>query len=380
MVGMTTAILDPIVTDVARVLSVPRQAPADSFVLHAPLELMARVGLLPLVHPDARPDAVARIGTLGELYEATGPGVTPSGPVRYERHEDAAVALADAVDRADLDAVDAAAVWLTDHAAHGEIRHLLGEAVVDSLAAAGHAPIGMHLLPRVAGGTLPGGLLRGPLRELARQPGWRLRWFRSFPETIPATMDADSATLAEALRRVPMLGRPGSDFIFPLMSQAEDSGVAARVLGPVLAASPSTVTARRELARAAVWSMLHDDPSQAPYGWSHCLTMPQGVMSLAGDGVTPGTAIAVAATFVVGFRAAHGTIELPALGDTDGGDITGPPPTIEALATFAALHEDAHLVKYTLACLHAAEADPAWRPTYLAAAAYLADWWQKSVA
>ena len=31
-----------------------------------------------------------------------------------------------------------------------------------------------------------------------------------------------------------MLGRPGSDFIYPLMSQIEQSGVAARLLGPTL--------------------------------------------------------------------------------------------------------------------------------------------------
>ncbi|MBU6317763.1 MAG: hypothetical protein KGR47_14715, partial [Acidobacteria bacterium] len=36
------------------VISVPKAAPADSFVLHAPLELLARVGLVPLVHPRRR--------------------------------------------------------------------------------------------------------------------------------------------------------------------------------------------------------------------------------------------------------------------------------------------------------------------------------------
>ena len=41
----------------------------------------------------------------------------------------------------------------------------------------------------------------------------------------------------------------------------------------------------------------------------------------------------------------------------------------------AAAHEDAHLVKYTLACLAAAERDRAQRALYRAAAAYLAAWW-----
>ena len=39
---------------VAEVVAVPKEAPADSFVLHAPLELLARVGLLPAVRPEAR--------------------------------------------------------------------------------------------------------------------------------------------------------------------------------------------------------------------------------------------------------------------------------------------------------------------------------------
>jgi hypothetical protein len=45
------------------------------------------------------------------------------------------------------------------------------------------------------------------------------------------------------------------------------------------------------------------------------------------------------------------------------------------LAANASRHHDAHLVKYTLACFDAADADPAHRHLYLAAAASLAAWW-----
>src|SRR6266545_2959721 len=54
---------DPTLTDselVARcaaVIDEPKAAPPDSFVLHAPLELLARALLLDRVHPDARPPA-----------------------------------------------------------------------------------------------------------------------------------------------------------------------------------------------------------------------------------------------------------------------------------------------------------------------------------
>jgi hypothetical protein len=48
--------------------------------------------------------------------------------------------------------------------------------------------------------------------------------------------------------------------------------------------------------------------------------------------------------------------------------------TIE-LATRASIQHDAHLVKYTLACLDAAADDPYERRLFLAAAASLVAWW-----
>ena len=45
------------------------------------------------------------------------------------------------------------------------------------------------------------------------------------------------------------------------------------------------------------------------------------------------------------------------------------------LATAAAVHADAHLVKYTLACFDAASADADAAQVHLTAAATLAGWW-----
>ena len=109
-----------------------------------------------------------------------------------------------------------------------------------------------------------------------------------------------------------MLGMPGSDFIFPIMNQAEESGIAAKLLSGVMASVVDVRIARQELSRIAAWSMLQEPPDHAPYGWSHCLTMPQAVMGLAGNGASPRTAVAVAATHVVGFRAALGRRHLVA--------------------------------------------------------------------
>lgn len=349
----------------ADALSIPKAATADSFVLHAPLELMARVGLLPFVHASRRDEAADRIDLLRQQYLDAGSSVSTPVVVAVDDLPAAATQLLQAIAAGDLDRVDAVAASLLPRLTAHEAIGLLGDGVVTSLAAAGHAPIGFALLARVQP-ALPATLLRGALRGVAQHPDWQVRWHLDVGDA------GDPAQLHDAIRATPTLGRPGSDFIFPLMSQVQDRGVAAEVLAPVLATRFDTARAARTLTRIAAWSMVHDDPSQAPYGWSHALTMPQGVMAMAGAGVPPRTALAVAATFLVGFRAAHGTMPVPAV--IDAGD--PPQVSVAELATAAALHEDAHLVKYTLACLHAAEDDPSHRALYLRAAAHLVDWWR----
>src|SRR5205814_1989880 len=116
----------------------------------------------------------------------------------------------------------------------------------------------------------------------------------------------------------------------------------------------------------------------------------------------PLRAIAVAATHVVGFRAALGQATVtdryePEPVGVDALEALDAPPEIAAaavhhaspgeaesiiteLATRAALHPDAHLVKYTLACFDAAHADPDHQRLFLAAAAYLHGWWAQAAA
>jgi hypothetical protein len=82
-------------------------------------------------------------------------------------------------------------------------------------------------------------------------------------------------------------------------------------------------------------------------------------------------AVSIAATFVVGFRAAMSAAPL-------GDDVPVAPPaeTVTELVTHAATHPDAHLVKYTLACLDAAAWDPDRAGLYLSAAARLGRCWR----
>jgi hypothetical protein len=181
------------------------------------------------------------------------------------------------------------------------------------------------------------------------------------------------------------------------MHQVDASGIAAEILGPVIDARVDPGAAGRDLLRLAAASMLQDDPRYAPYGWTHCLTLAQAATGVAEATPRPARAVAVAATHVVGFRAALSTGPISAEYSPEpvpdaARDALDAPPTIAAaavhqatgveldevvteVATRAALHPDAHVAKYTLACFDAAAADPAHHRLYLAAAAYLGAWW-----
>jgi hypothetical protein len=400
--GMTTPpTRDPrpdaqLVAAVGRTIARPKIAPADSFVLHAPLELLARSGLLRHVRPDDRPAARERIVQLGAQYAAAGEPVPDQPAQRFDSPAAAAAALIGSIAAGDLEAVDRAATALGSMAEPVELRRLLAEPVAASLAAAGHASILLYLLARVApGGEVSGTLLRGPARELARHAAWQLRWFDDADGTITG------GSLAAALLDVPSLGLPGSDFIFPIMHQAEESGLAPRLLSGIVATEPDIRSARVQLARVAAWSMLQEPPDHAPYGWSHCLTMPQAVMGVAGDGTAARTALAVAATYVVGFRAALGQVTISPSFEPEPTTEQCFPDAIDAgrdaaagwvwhapssardeiqteLASRAAKHHDAHLVKYTLACFDAAAVDRDHERLYLAAAASLSAFWAAS--
>jgi hypothetical protein len=390
-----------------RVLATPKQDPADSFVLHAPLELLARAALLVRVRPSGRERARARIAELAAGYEAAGDPVHEPRVGRIDAGLAPAVLadrLAAALRAGDLDDVDALAVAVAASAPPSELQGRLGPVVIRSLGAAAHGGILLDLLGRDPSGLVDRRVIRGGLREIARHPSWQLTWFDDRAGSTPAGPTPIDEVWTDALLDAPRLGVPGSTFIYPLMHQVEAAGTADAVLAPALAGAiaacggtPDVLAARRELGRIAAWSMLQEGPEHAPYGWTHCLTMAQAVLALV-PSVDASEAVAVAATYVLGFRAALGTraldpAEVPIgpvlddLGEAIAASREAAAATVwhapdselgavaEQLATNAATHQDAHLVKYTLACFDAAELDPDARRLHLAAAASLAAWW-----
>ncbi|HZR80453.1 MAG TPA: hypothetical protein VFD92_05075 [Candidatus Binatia bacterium] len=383
------ALCDAVADRIAR----PKIAEADSFVLHAPLELLARCALLPLVAPGERERARRRLARLGEAYDAWGPAIDDPLPRPWPTAEAAAADLVRAIDAGDLEAADAAAAWLADATTAEELARALADDVLPRLAAAAHGAIFLYQLPRVAARSRSAARgLRGLVRELAREREWRLGWQRERSRDGRATDD-----LVERLLCPPSPGDPGSSFIIPTMSLVERSGLARELLDEPTRAI-SVPEASRRLARVAAWSMLQDDPNHAPYGWTHCLSMSQAALGIADRSSDPRAAIAIAATYVLGFRATLGRVALdpgwepePPTDDDPLAALDGSPsdaaaavwhapaaavPAIVAgVATRAALHHDAHLAKYAVACFDAARADRAAGRLYLAAAAFLCAWW-----
>jgi hypothetical protein len=118
-------------------------------------------------------------------------------------------------------------------------------------------------------------------------------------------------------------------------------------------------------------------------------------------GGDPRRAIAVAATYVLGFRATLGRVVLdPSWAPARPASVTSPaglladgpstaaaamwhadpdvrPALVRRMVSHAAAHHDAHLAKYVMACLDAAADDPDAAPLFLAAGAFLSGWWHQ---
>ena len=380
---------DELVAAMAEVVAEPREGPADSFVLHAPLELTARARLLALTpdEPDLRRLARLRLASIAARYRhhpaadlgsGPGPGAAASDAGDPTNPVDAMGAVIDAIATGDLPGVDDAVRRAADTPAESLVARL-APAIADRTAAAAHGPIFLATLteaPRSAPGWRT--MLRPLARELARRPDWRLDWFQRAGSDRAPGDTPDEAGLFAALADPPRLGIGESTFIHPTMLRVDAPGVADEVLGPV-AGPGAVVTAEtsRAITRVAALAMVNDTPDHAPYGWTHCLTLPQAILTLAPQLEAAGVpALAIAATHVLGFRATLGTITLraddPLIRPAD-------PDTAEArrsrLVTEAALRHDAHVAKYVLASLTQADRDPEAGELHLRAAEHLLAVW-----
>jgi hypothetical protein len=380
-----------LIRSVAASIACPKVQIRSSFLLHAPLELLARAWLLRHLPAHKREHARRRIAEIAVRYAGEGPEIH-STHMAYSGVDHALQELSAGLRAGDADAVDGAFLFLRPRISTERFRAALAEEMLPSLGAAAHAPILLMMLAGAAG-NLPdiSALLRSPLRSLALQADQRLTWMDCVEQTTPA----DGPVLFDCLAAPPRV-ESSSSAIMPIMLAVERDGYAARILtDPTM-----TVTVReaeRILLRTAALSMLQDDPAQAPYGWTHCFTLPQGILAQA-DVVSDATRLVrIAATHVLGFRATLGRARLQypyipgrrmpyiasqgdpadaaALAFNAAGEQRGSIKTL--LIERAAGAADSHLAKYTMSCLTAADRDPQESALFLAAAAYLGAWWDR---
>ncbi|MEZ5376251.1 MAG: hypothetical protein R2733_07005 [Acidimicrobiales bacterium] len=373
-------------------LSVPRDGEASSFTLHAPLELMARAQLLPMVSRPRRESARQRIAHVAATWATTGASTATIADISpIERPLDA---LADALRHGDPATADHAFVALCARRDQDQIVDNLVDIVLPQLGGAAHGAILLELLPRFRPARMnPALMARTLVGDIARHPDWQLRWFN---QQRPA---ASEVSLTDRLVSPKADREPSSHFVQPTMALVDDTGLAHRLLADVTQDLPID-EARRQLLTLAAMSMLQDEPASAPYGWTHCLTLPQAALAIAHRAADSRRAIDIAATYVLGFRATQSTGPIDPSWEPDPPHrssevvVTHLDPSTAAAAAWhatseqevsitqelidnAAPHHDAHLAKYTLACLDARANDPANGRLFLAAATYLAAWWHQ---
>ena len=388
--SLATASDEILIRSVAASIACPKVQINSSFLLHAPLELLARAWLLQYLPAYRREDARRRIAEIAVRYAAGGLEIE-SKPKEYSSVERALLDLSAALRAGDAEAVDSGFLFLLPRITANDFRAAFGEEILPFLGAAAHAPILLMMLPgaakRFSGISA---LLRSPLRALALGAGQRLTWMENLAPTRDALPD-----LFTRLAALPSRIEVSSFAVAPTMLGVERDGYAARVLTSATNFVRAS-EAERVLLRIAALSMLQDDATHAPYGWSHCFTIPQAILSLADVASDVIRVVRIAATHVLGFRATLGSALLhpykpePRTGDTvlqrDPGDAAAVAfnaageqrRLIRArLIERAAVHADAHLAKYTMACLIAGDRDPEQSALYLAAVAYLGAWWDR---
>lgn len=396
IIGHALAALDrTLVNEVAAVVAEPRRDPADSFALHAPLEVLARAELLTRSAPEYLADHRVRLAEVAEHYGAR-PAADDPGVLRADP-ESCAVEVLAALETADVDRADRAAQGLVAQCPVDELVHLLAEPIAPLLTAAGHGPIFLQLLARHrTDGDHLARMLRPLVRELVRWGEHRLEWVDAVP-----LRPGSAAELATALDGLRGLGEVGNGFILPTMRRIDgpsvESSLAATALAGVVGGDDIAGRARM-VVRGAAWSMVRQPDEHAPYGWTHALTMPLAVLSVAGSFRSPSRALAIAASHLAGFRLAYATGPAGGAVPADPGVVMADALDDPVLAGAAALHlpaeqrtrwwaelagragaqRDAHLAKYTVACGDAARMDPDAEGLYLAAAATLAAWWSQA--
>ena len=289
----------------AEVIGVPRAHVADgqhSFVLHTPLELMARNALLPYVATVGRKQARHRIIALAAGYQSSGPPL-PEPPARsYDSLFHAASALSEGIEGQDLEGVDLAAGWLGPRLRSDQVV-ALPDHIVDRLSAAGHGNVYLQLLSRNHPRGFPNQMLRPLVRALAVASSQRI----DVPDDRVSGehQQASTEALLDVLTRVPVIGPAKHYGIAALVDHAR-AGDALRDLVDADGRFTSPREPPVEPLRFAAQAMLQGPAESSPYGWTHCLTLSQAALMVGAVCESPSRAIYVGAAYLAAHWATLG--------------------------------------------------------------------------
>jgi hypothetical protein len=401
----------------AEIIGQPKGKP-DSFELHAPLELMARYRLLPLVSPAERKLARLQILATTALYQSRSSSIpTPRQLPHLHNWEDARERLERTLVDGDVELADSICVAIAHQFGSRLLIDVLAPKSIWTLALACHTHIGLMFMMLLQGDLVPTSLhmLREIVRGLAADPNAVIEISRkesNASRSSDYSVDADSAvvkTLVEKFSRIPRIERPKEKKLRAVIEAGEKANLLEDIHNQVPSLGTPELANRvfQICMRTAAYSMLQDNwedergitqnPIDVKYGWTHCLTLPQACWALAPLLPSVPNPSLAACTWVLGFRSTIGSIdldlnaELPRIegnfqealmsSPADAASIAWHADTAQRLAirtelaTQAAIRNDAHLVKYVRACLDLSSFDRDYSHLYEAAAAYLCSLW-----
>jgi hypothetical protein len=403
-------------TQAAEIISKPKDN-LNSFDLHAPLELMARYRLLPLVNPEEKHLARIQILATTAVYQNRGASIAvPSQLPQFQHWQDAREQFERAIMAGDVEKSDQISVAIANQFGSRLLIDALASKSIWTLTVASHGHIGVMMAMLLQGdlNSTSLHLLRRIVRGLAAEPQAVLKVSQQEigSETASNFISNDATIekiLVDEFATIPRIKRPETASIRALMEAAEEEKLLENLCQrvPNLASSQLTHRVFQTCNRTAAYAMLQDNwedeqgiteaPLDVKYGWTHCLTLPQAGWAIAHVAPSVPNPSLAACMWVLAFRSTIGSkdldlnAELPKIDlDFHQALLSSPKEAASVawhaeseqklairaeLATQAAIRNDAHLVKYVRACLDLSHFDQAYSHLYDASAAYLCSLW-----
>jgi hypothetical protein len=394
------------------IISRPPAEGGSSFTLHAPLELMARAGLLPLVDPRER--KLARLQLIASAVAFESSTIGREGPAKvaeFSNPGDAKAEFTRVFEKGDADGLEAIIMQYAVQFGTAGLVELLTPLALPTLSGASHSHIGLWLLLR-HGRTCDVGdvsLLRAAARALASDRKGKLKSFSGMAIEGDKTLKDDPAQVEKdviAKLKAPKRGKESYGSMRALVTAGEATGNADSLFADFVQhelTHDQIDGAFRGILRTCAHNMLQHDEKYAKFGWSHCLTLPQAACGLSTFNINRRLALATALVWITAYRSVLSDHDLdlewkpaklkesPSLKEAlqtspdaaaarvwyaDSEEI---PSIKQALATEASIRTDQHLIKYTRACMDATSFDPSSERLYLSAAAHLCSIWVKEM-